>query len=166
MADRVRRRSAVIVAIAIACTTSACDWPWLHDMANQPSRPAGAGPRSPARGSLPIDAEAALDRDAAERQLRNPVDPSAPVDRGRRLYSVYCAPCHGMSGKGDGPVAKEYTPSMGDLTSDTVHGRGDGWIYGTITNGTDTMPRYAHELDPAERWQVVHFVRTLTKGAP
>jgi mono/diheme cytochrome c family protein len=157
------RRPLTFAAVALACTALACDWPWLHDMANQPSRPAGAGPRSPAPGAMPIDAEPVLTREAAESRLRNPIAASAPVDRGRRLYSVYCAPCHGMSGKGDGAVAQRFAPAMGDLTGDNVQDRGDGWIYGTIADGTDTMPRYAHELDAAERWEIVHFVRTMRK---
>ena len=49
----------------------------------------------------------------------------------------------------------------GDLTTSDVQRHADGWFYAVITNGTEHMPRSAHELDPSERWQIVRFVRTL-----
>ena len=74
---------------------------------------------------------------------------------------MYCNPCHGPTGSGfDSPVGK-YFPRVADLSSMDVQRHGDGWVYATITNGTDLMPAYRHELDPRERWEVVAFIRTL-----
>jgi mono/diheme cytochrome c family protein len=149
-----------------ALTGAACDWPWRHDMADQPSRPAAAGPRLPASGTVPIDGSLPLAPDVSERLLRNPIPRDAPVDRGGALYSVYCAPCHGQSGRGDGPVAREFAPAMGDLRSPDVQRHGDGWLYAVIANGTGHMPPSAHELDVIERWQIVNFLRTFGGRSP
>jgi hypothetical protein len=151
------RIAAAVVAVALV--TAACDWPWRHDMIDQPSPRPGAGPVSQPAGAMPIDGEPRLDRDAAETRLRSPLDPaSQPSDR--ELYLMFCRPCHGPSGKGDGPVAK-FLPPTKDLRSDEVQRHADGWLYATIANGTDKMPPYQHELSRRERWQVVRYVRML-----
>ena len=113
-------------------------------------------------GTLPIDGEPALATDVAERQLQNPIPPEAPVDSGRALYRSYCVPCHGVSGDSGGPVSKYFGP-MRALDSPDVQQHTDGWLFATITNGTDKMPSYKFELTPRERWQVVHFVRSFTR---
>jgi len=113
-------------------------------------------------GSMRTLAEGPFDARAGDR-ISNPIEPRSPLERGRRLYSTYCVPCHGETGTGrDGAVAK-HLPSVGDLTSPEVQQHGDGWLYAIITAGTKTMPAYAHELEPHERWQIIAFVRTLPK---
>src|SRR5207249_3010598 len=103
----------VAFVAALGLAQAACDWPWRHDMADQPSRPAGAGPRSPAAGSVPIDGSLQLRPDVAERRLQNRASAPPAIDAGRQRYVTYCAPCHGLSGRGDGPVAREFEPPMG-----------------------------------------------------
>lgn len=157
MADAVIAVRLRILTVLLACAVStACDWPWQHDMADQPSRPAAAGPRSPAPGSIPTAAQAPFDRGAGE-SVSNPLPPAAPDGPGKALYEKYCLPCHG------GPVA-QYFPRMPELSSPDVQRHGDGWLYATITNGTALMPAYGHELDPAERWQIVRFVRRMASA--
>jgi S-disulfanyl-L-cysteine oxidoreductase SoxD len=168
-----RRLNAKRAALALTCalTTSAvaaCDWPWRHDMVDAPSQPGAAAPRPAVPQALPIGAALPPAPTVAD-ALRNPF-PTATPSHGRALYAVYCAPCHGLSGTGDGPVARYYVP-VGDLTKDDVQRHTDGWLYGVIVNGviengTAKMPRYAHELSLVERWEVVHFLRQLARGAP
>jgi mono/diheme cytochrome c family protein len=109
---------------------------------------------------MPIGGALRVGPEAAE-ALPVPVDRSGPTTHGRSLYVIYCAPCHGMSGRGGGPVAKYYVP-VGDLASADVQQHADGWLYTMITNGTDKMPSYAHELTVSERWEIVYFTRSLS----
>jgi mono/diheme cytochrome c family protein len=142
-----------------ACTMAGCgDWPWRHDMADQPSRPIATESRAPVGGTMPVGTELPVNRENAEKHLRNPLSPASPTAAGRALYDIYCVPCHGASGAGDGPVSA-YFGAMPDLTGPDVQKHGDAWLYATITDGTEHMPRYAHELTPDERWQIVHFLR-------
>src|SRR4051794_24935817 len=108
------RAAALAACSAIVCAGAGCNGPWRHDMVDGASRPAGAGPRSAAPGTMPVDGEL-RDTPAARVEAIDPTGASAAVARGRALYGVYCAPCHGMSGAGDGPVAT-YFPAVGDLT--------------------------------------------------
>ena len=143
------------IAVVAGAITVACDWPWRHDMVDQPSRPATAGPRSPAVGSIPLEARGPFDRAAGE-FVSNPLPPDASVETGQALYQMYCLPCHG------GAVEK-YFPKMPSLTAPDVQQHGDGWLYATIANGTTLMPAYGHELDPTERWLIVRFVRKMAE---
>ena len=88
--------------------------------------------------------------------------------RGRERFDIYCAPCHGQSGNGNGIVHVRaqalaegtWTPPT-DLTGQTVVDRPAGHIYNTIANGIRTMPSYGAQLSPEDRWAVTAYVRAL-----
>jgi mono/diheme cytochrome c family protein len=86
------------------------------------------------------------------------------IVRGQGRYQVYCAPCHGALGDGNG-ITKAYgmvaTPTYHD---DRLRAMPDGEIFNTITHGKNTMFAYADKLTPAERWSVVAYVRVLQRA--
>ena len=101
---------------------------------------------------------------------------AALLARGRERFEIYCAPCHGLSGYGDGTVARRaeklaegtWVPPS-SLHDAGVRGRAVGHVFNTITNGIRTMPSYAAQIDPADRWAIVAYVRALQRsqhGAP
>ncbi|MBI5904354.1 MAG: cytochrome c [Deltaproteobacteria bacterium] len=81
---------------------------------------------------------------------------------GKELYGIYCAPCHGESGKGDGPVAKKFVPTPADISA-SGHGahHPDGDLFAVITHGRGGMPPFRSDLTVKERWLVVAYLRTL-----
>jgi mono/diheme cytochrome c family protein len=94
----------------------------------------------------------------------NPVPASAEsVAKGSALFVIYCTPCHGPSGKGDGLVAAKFVPPP-DLTNPDLHKtRTDGFWQSYLSAGGAIMPSYAEALSPEERWHLVNYVRTLAK---
>ncbi len=95
---------------------------------------------------------------------KNPV-PATPesVRKGGDLFAIYCTPCHGAAGKGDGLVAAKFVPPP-DLTSaDLQKVRTDGYWESYLSVGGAVMPSYGEALSPEERWEVVNYVRTLGK---
>ena len=88
--------------------------------------------------------------------------------RGRERFTIFCGPCHGLSGNGSGPVHLKasalaegtWTPPM-DLASQTVVERPVGHIYNTIRNGVRNMPAYGSQIDADDRWAIVAYVRAL-----
>lgn len=88
------------------------------------------------------------------------------IEHGRERFNIYCAPCHGITGKGDG-ITKQYgmgtTPSYHD---DVRRRLTEGEIFNTITNGTQNknMLPYADKLTPEDRWAVVAYVRALQRA--
>jgi cytochrome c553 len=86
------------------------------------------------------------------------------LERGRDRFTVYCSPCHGAVGDGNG-VTKKYgmiaTPSYHD---DRLRKMAEGEIFNTITNGKNNMNPYADKLKPADRWAVIAYVRALQRA--
>jgi mono/diheme cytochrome c family protein len=161
VARGIARLHGATAALVVACLCAGCDWPWRHDMADQPSPSAAAGPRPAARGSMPLASEGPFDPDVGESVVSPLQRHPSNAAKGSELYWKYCVPCHGPTGSGsDGAIAK-YFPRVGDLRSSDVQRHGDGWLYAVITSGTQLMPAYGHELDPRERWLIVEFLRTL-----
>jgi mono/diheme cytochrome c family protein len=87
------------------------------------------------------------------------------LEQGQNRYQIYCAPCHGTLGDGNG-ITKSYgmvaTPTYHD---DRLRSMAEGEIYNTITHGKNTMFPYADKLTPDERWAVVAYVRALQRAA-
>ena len=86
------------------------------------------------------------------------------IERGQGRYQIYCAPCHGALGDGNG-----ITKSYGMLTTPTYHddrlrGMAEGEIYNIIAHGKNTMMAYADKLAPDDRWAVVAYVRALQRA--
>ena len=86
------------------------------------------------------------------------------LERGQQKYTIYCAPCHGAIGDGNG-ITKQYgmgsTPSYHD---DRLRKIADGEIFHTITAGKGNMLSYADKIEPADRWAVVAYVRALQRA--
>ena len=118
----------------------------------------GSVPRSGGEAYYPKEA-----REAATAR-RNPVPATADsVKKGGELFTIYCTPCHGTSGKGDGLVAAKFVPPP-DLTNADLHKtRTDGYWQSYLSAGGAIMPSYAEALSPEERWHIVNYVRTLAK---
>jgi mono/diheme cytochrome c family protein len=84
------------------------------------------------------------------------------ISRGSELYKINCALCHGIQGKGDGPVASHLKNKPFDLTSFPIHSYTDGGILFVISTGVaGKMPALNENLTVRERWDVVNYVRTL-----
>ncbi len=81
---------------------------------------------------------------------------------GKELFGIYCTPCHGASGKGDGLVAKKFVPTPADI-SGTGHGshHPEGELFAVVTHGKNGMPPFRSDLTAKERWLVVAYLRTL-----
>ena len=96
---------------------------------------------------------------------------SKNLEDGAKLFHVFCSPCHGDKGQGDGlvtthdPGVKPPSYSTGNSSrGGAMKDLTDGKIYHTITYGVNAMGSYASQLSPEERWKVtmyVHHLQTL-----
>jgi len=93
------------------------------------------------------------------------------MDRGRERYGIFCAPCHGLSGYGDGMVARRaerlgesaWVPPL-TYHSDALRGQPVGQMYQTITDGVRTMPAYGSQIPPRDRWAIILYIRALQRS--
>lgn len=168
----------VVGAVILLSPVLVLAWPWSQDMMNQPS----IKPQETDNGklysypkhSVPTTGIPTMiaSRDEAAK-LGNPIAATPEsLKTGERLFKVYCAACHGLTGKADSPVG----PKIGaiDLTTEYVQQQlTEGWIWGTITFGSAVMPAYgkpgegggSNDLSVEERWHVVNYVRNALAKA-
>lgn len=95
----------------------------------------------------------------------NPIPPNREsVAAGQALFTTVCAPCHGVTGKGDGPVGAALNPRPADLRQHAIPGvHTDAQLFEWITNGFpgSRMPAFKSTLSDTDRWNLVNFIRTL-----
>jgi len=85
--------------------------------------------------------------------------------RGQNRYDIYCITCHGRNGEGNGPVVgPNRFPAPPSLHTDQARGYADGTICYIITKGAGKMPAYAGQIEPEDRWKIVHYVRALQRA--
>lgn len=99
-------------------------------------------------------------------KMHNPLQPSPEnLAKGKEQFTTYCAPCHGNSAQGNGPVAHILAKPPKNLVSGTSKDLPDGYIYGAIRDGVLSMPSYAEEMPAEQRWQVVMYIRSMQAEA-
>lgn len=82
----------------------------------------------------------------------------------RQLYSKHCKSCHGKTGLGDGPKAKELDTPSGDFSSEGFQSQTDGELFYKTTFGRDDMPAYDKKIGSDEdRWLLVSYMRAMKK---
>jgi mono/diheme cytochrome c family protein len=93
----------------------------------------------------------------------NPVK-STPesIAEGKKVYGYDCAQCHGAIGDGKTDAAKDL--KVPDLTDPaTLKERTDGALFYILKNGHGNMPREGDRVKPEQLWDLVNYVRSLTK---
>jgi mono/diheme cytochrome c family protein len=102
--------------------------------------------------------------DSAVRLLANPLPASKKVlERGQERFNIYCSPCHGYFGEGDGRMNDQF-PKPPSLHNNKVLNWTDGNIYHVLTNGQNVMPSYESQISRDDRWAIVHYVRALQRS--
>jgi mono/diheme cytochrome c family protein len=81
--------------------------------------------------------------------------------RGRERFDIYCSPCHGRIGDGNGMIALRGVRRPADLTSARVREEPPGYIFDVITNGYGGMGDYGDQVPPHDRWAIVAYMRAL-----
>ena len=81
--------------------------------------------------------------------------------RGQERYSIYCSPCHGPRGDGDGMIVQRGYRTPPPFHTDQLRERPVGYLFDVITNGFGVMPPYAAQVPPEDRWAIVAYVRAL-----
>jgi mono/diheme cytochrome c family protein len=91
-----------------------------------------------------------------------PMRVDAPVmARGRQRFDIYCSPCHGRTGAGDGMIVRRGYRQPPSLHVDRLRVAPPGHFFDVITAGFGAMPDYAAQIRAADRWAIVAYVRAL-----
>lgn len=85
----------------------------------------------------------------------------AELDRGQERFDVFCAPCHGRTGVGNGMVVQRGYRQAQSLHIDRLRLAPPGYFYDIITNGFGVMPDYRSQITVDDRWKIIAYVRAL-----
>ena len=167
-------RSSIVIALAllasfgvVGCRQDMHDQPRYEP--NGPSRffPDGSSVRPLVEGVVPRGA--LIDDDAlTEGRIDGaPVEENPlPVDlaflaRGQERYGIYCTPCHGGIGDGNGMIVQRGYRRPPSLHEARLVEAPDGYLYDVIANGYGVMPAYRAQIPVRDRWAIVAYLRAL-----
>jgi mono/diheme cytochrome c family protein len=155
-----------LLALALAISLCGCDDVSMtrqnkirtYDPSGIWSDGASARPLPPgtvARGDVALDEAAS-----------NP-PPATPalLARGRERYAIFCTPCHGPTGAGDGIVVKRGFPQPPPLDLARLRQAPSQHLFDVITDGVGVMYPYASRVPPDDRWAIVAYIRALQLAA-
>jgi mono/diheme cytochrome c family protein len=154
-----------------ALAISGCNYSLRQDMANQPYN----RPLSPSdffadgRSERPL-IENTVARGAPENDVYNVAKDYAgypvPVNeklvrRGEDRYKIFCAPCHGLQGDGNGMAAVRGMKHPPSYHIDRLRQAPNGYFYDVMTNGFGAMYSYSERIPPNDRWAIIAYLRAL-----
>jgi mono/diheme cytochrome c family protein len=118
--------------------------------------PGGAEARRPPEGTVALGD---LARDAAG--MAPPAVDAALLALGQERYAIFCTPCHGTAGEGDGMIVRRGFPPPPSYHSDRLRAAPARHFFDVITNGYGVMYSYADRVEPQDRWAIAAYIRAL-----
>ncbi len=116
-------------------------------------------------GLVPINGGEAIYRASAGTDLISPIDMAQPavIDRGKAVYLIYCAQCHGLNYDGNGTVGQSFAPLPTDLRSAKVQESPAGVLFKNVSYGIPDgrQPPLHATITVADRWKAIAFVKSL-----
>jgi hypothetical protein len=85
----------------------------------------------------------------------------AVLERGQERYNIYCTPCHSRVGNGVGMIVQRGYSKAGNFHTERLQTAPLGHFFNVITNGYGSMPEYAAQVAPQDRWAIVAYIRAL-----
>jgi len=121
-------------------------------------------------GIVPIHGGDAVYRLTPAADLVSPLNmkASATITRGKKLYHVYCAQCHGLNFDGMGTVGQSFQPLPANLRSPQVQSKAQGELFKSISFGIPDgrQPALDTTITPDDRWHIIAFVQSLGSSNP
>jgi mono/diheme cytochrome c family protein len=89
---------------------------------------------------------------------------AAVMDRGRERFDIFCSPCHGRTGAGDGMIVRRGYRKPPTFHQDRLRQAAPGYVFDVITNGFGAMPDYAQQIPVRDRWAIVAYLKALQRS--
>jgi mono/diheme cytochrome c family protein len=83
------------------------------------------------------------------------------LDRGQARFQIFCTPCHGAAGDGDGMVVRRGYRRPPSWHIDRLRNMPAGYFFDVMTNGFGAMPDYKAQIPVRDRWAIVAYIRAL-----
>jgi cytochrome c553 len=162
------------VVVSAGCRQDMHDQPRVKPMARsdffddkRAARPLVDG--TVARGQLRDDDHLYTGRIGKELATTYPFPVTADVlKRGQQRYTIYCTPCHGQLGTGEGMVVQRGFKRPTSFHIDRLRNAAPGYYFDVMTNGFGAMSDYAAQVPVNDRWAIAAYIRALqiSQSAP
>lgn len=83
------------------------------------------------------------------------------LERGQERYQIFCTPCHGLQGDGNGLIVMRGMKQPPSYHQDRLRQVPNGYLYDVVTNGFGAMLGYSAQIPPRDRWAIIAYVRAL-----
>ena len=87
------------------------------------------------------------------------------LERGEGRYKIFCTPCHGLQGDGNGMVAMRGMKHPPTYHQARLREAPNGYFYDVITNGFGAMLGYSAQIPPRDRWAIIAYCSTYPRAA-
>lgn len=157
----------LIAAAGLACRQDMHDQPKLKPYARTDFYADQRAARAPlagtvARGQLREDAVLYTGKLDGKPAQELPFPATAEVlQRGQERYRIYCTPCHGQTGNGDGIVVRRGFRKPVSFHDARLRAEPVGYLFDNMTNGFGAMPDYAAQIGVHDRWAIAAYVKAL-----
>ncbi len=162
----------LFIAVSLAALSSGCRLDMHVQPRYNPYDPSpffadGRSARQPVAGTVPRDAVLADDSGSGGESVAAQSDAfpfpvtRAVLDRGRERYNIFCAPCHGLAGDGDGMIVHRGFQAPPSYHIDRLRSAPAGHFFEVITDGFGAMYPYGYRVPPRDRWAIVAYIRAL-----
>jgi len=169
-ASRAGRRALVVVAALLmvaGCRQDMHDAPSYDPLQATTFFPDGRASRTPvantvARGQLREDVHLYQGRVDGQLAATFPMPVTAQVmARGQERFNVFCAPCHGKTGAGNGMVVQRGFRAPPSFQEERLRNAPAGYFFDVMTNGFGAMQDYSAQVPPQDRWAIAAYIRAL-----
>lgn len=169
----IRFRVAILVGLfcclglTASCTLDMRDQPRYEPLEESPffGDSASARPRvadTVARGQLQLDDHLYAGRVNGQPAETFPFTVTLSLlERGQERYDIFCTPCHGLVGDGQGVITDYGMPVPPSFHDPDLRAEPPGSYFTIITNGTRVMPPYGSRIPAADRWAIIAYIRAL-----
>jgi mono/diheme cytochrome c family protein len=157
----------LLLLLAEGCAPNMSDQPRYNPLAPSDFFPDGRSERPPVVGTVPHGSPGINDpfytgRADGKVVERMPVPVTRSLlERGRERFDIYCSPCHGRTGDGEGMIVKRGFRAPPSYHIQRLLDAPDGHFFEVITNGFGEMASYAYRVAPADRWAIIAYIRAL-----
>ncbi|WAP68652.1 c-type cytochrome [Jiella pelagia] len=160
----------ILLAILALASLAACE---QQSMETQPKlktySTAAAFPDNAAAREIPLGTVSRNEPARIAALAERPRVDEALLQRGQEQYAIYCTPCHGLAGHGDGIIVERGFPQPPSYMEPRLLAADPQHFVDVISNGWGVMYSYAARVEPRDRWAIAAYIRALQvsqTGAP
>jgi hypothetical protein len=157
--------AAALLGIAACKRDDMADQPRYKPLAVSHLFPNGSSARHPPDHTVPIDAPDQPDTTswaAPNEATRFPFAITrTDLLRGQEQFTIYCSPCHGLLGDGNGMIPDRGVTRPPSYHTDRLRAAPPSYFYNVMTNGIGTMFPYRDRVAPDDRWRIAAYIKAL-----